>query len=306
MSASYARHAALDSMPISQARQIVEQVRAPWAAGGPRMHETTEQMLSYPNGGIRLRIHDPSPQRPKPALVYLHGGGWTFFSLDTHDRLMREYAAAADVVVVGVDYALSPEVKYPYALDQVVHVMRWLAQHGSQWNIDPSRLALGGDSAGGNLALAACLRLRDGGDATLVRAMLLNYAALDWHCSDESHRRYGGAGYMLGSEEMVVFWRNYVGEAATLDDPLVCPARAEVAGLPPAFFTIGECDILAQQNVDLARKLRAAGVAAREVVYAGASHSFLEAMSISDVSRRAIDEAAAWLRTTMGNAKPAR
>lgn len=297
--AGFARHPDFSTLTPAQMREVAEMVRAPWAAGGPAMTHTDEFSIPSAAGNVRVRVHNPSSRPRKPVLIYLHGGGWTIFSIDTHDRLMREYAARADVVVIGVDYALSPEARFPTALNQVASVVRWVRENGGTVGIDPGRIALGGDSAGANLTVATCLKLRDEGEPDAVQAMVLNYGAFDNECSEQSHRRYGGAGYMLTSEEMTVFWRNYAGASADGNDPLICPIRAQLDALPPAFLAIAECDILAQQNVAMADKLRAAGVSVRAVVYEGASHSFLEAVSIAAISDRALAETSHWLRTIL-------
>jgi acetyl esterase len=298
--AEFARHPDFDALPTARRRQIAEEVRAPWAAGGPTMAARVDLTIPTAIGPMRARVHNPTPAARKPGLIYVHGGGWTLFSIDTHDRVMREYAARAGLVVIGLDYALSPETRYPGALLQVVDAVRWVRERAGELDIDATRLALGGDSAGGNLTLAACVKLRDAGERDAVRAMLLNYAALDMHCSEASLQRYGGPGYMLGADEMRAFWRGYVDGQGDPRDPLLCPIHARLEGLPPALFAIAECDILAEQNLEAAARLRAAGVNAEAIVYAGASHSFLEAVSIARVSERAFDDAARWLRRTLG------
>lgn len=284
---------------VSKARELFEKARKRWAAGGPEMAETLETEVAGQGEPVRVRIHRPDGEKPAPVLVYMHGGGWTYFSIDTHDRLMREYAARAGVLVVGVDYALSPENKYPVALNQVLEVVDWLGAEAGRLGIDPARLALGGDSAGANLAVAASLALRDSGRGGAVHALLLNYGAFQARCSARSIELYGGEGYMLGGQEMDNFWANYVRDPSDLADPLVCPMLANVERLPPAFLTIPECDILAGQNLAMAEKLRAAGVPVEAVVYPGATHSFLEAVSISRLSDRALDQASDWLRATL-------
>ncbi|MGH8178260.1 MAG: alpha/beta hydrolase [Steroidobacter sp.] len=301
ISAAFADHANYDTLPYPRKRQVAEQVRAPWAAGGPVMAKRVDVTIPWRAGRLTLRIHNPSLRPRKPALIYLHGGGWTLFSIDTHDRVMREYAARADIVVIGVEYALSPETRFPGALEQVVSTVEWVKANGDQLDIDPERIALGGDSAGGNLTMAACLELRDRGEPNAVRAMVLNYAAFDMECSEASHRRYGGDGYMLGSDEMVEFWNNYVTDSVAADNPLVCPFHARLEGLPAAFLAIAECDILAEQNIAMAAKLRAAGVAVAAIVYKGASHSFLEAVSIAAVSDRALTDTSRWLRNALNH-----
>jgi acetyl esterase len=246
-----------------------------------------------------VRIHNPSARAEKPAFIYLHGGGWTTFSIDTHDRLMREYAARGDIVVIGVDYALSPEVKFPVAQQQIAAVARWAREHSSELGIHRDRIALGGDSAGGNLAITAALRLRDEGDGEAVHAIVTNYAVTDIYSTPEALQRYGHEGYMLGAEEMVRFWENYLRSPEDAKNPLACPVHADLRGLPPVFMVIPECDILTEQNWRLARQLEHAGVRITTSFYKGASHSFLEAMSISALSNRAIDDTARWLRETL-------
>jgi acetyl esterase len=297
VSRGFAGHPGFDALPHAEARAVAETVRAPWSRGGPQMARTRELRIPEGPDGVRVRLHEPlASERPRPTLVYLHGGGWTLFSIDTHDRLMREYAARSGLNVIGVDYALSPEEKFPRALDQVAGVVRWLRAHGPEVGADPARLAIGGDSAGGNLALATALRLRDEGEAEALKAVLLNYAALDVNCSDEAEQRFGGPGAMLNRAEMDQYWANYLRSEADASDPLACPALARLDGLPPAFLAVAEQDILAEQNHALAARLAAAGVEAQLVAYEGATHSFLEAVSISSLADRALQEASDWLR----------
>jgi acetyl esterase len=301
IAAAYAAHGPFDQMSPAEQRRVCEMVRAPWRAGGPIMAATRELAVDTPRGPVRVRVYDPTGQRAQPALIYLHGGGWTLFSIDTHDRVMREYAKRAGAVVVGVDYALAPEQPFPAALEQVVAVARWLRAGGA--SVDPSRIAIGGDSAGGNIAVGAAVALRDAGEGDLVKAMVLIYGGFDRHCSDEAVRRYGGADHMLTAEECEVFWRNYAPDSEAMDNPLARPILADLRGLPPAMLVIGECDILAEQNLRMAERFEAAGVPVEAVVYPGATHSFIEAMSIAVVARRALDESADWLRARLAAAQ---
>ncbi|PKP80192.1 MAG: alpha/beta hydrolase [Alphaproteobacteria bacterium HGW-Alphaproteobacteria-18] len=275
---------------ISRRREIAEQVRAPWSKGGPDMAET--RMVQIGRDGVRARIHIPASGAGKGTLLYLHGGGWMLFSIDTHDRLMREYAQRIGCAVVGLDYSLSPEHRFPRALEDVDACIHWLRSEGAGHGLSVDRLAIGGDSAGGNLSLAAALRLRDRSDA-LPAALLLNYAALDTEPSP-SYKRYDGAPYMLNVDEMRDFWVNYLGKPTT-DDPYARPLLADLSGLPPVHLCIAECDILADQNTELADRLETAGVEVSSIVYKGATHSFLEAVSISDCADRAIQDASDWL-----------
>lgn len=296
VSAAFARYPNLNELPPIEMRRVCEAVRAPWAAGGPAMQRRIDRIVATPAGDVRVRIHNPSSRSAKPALIYMHGGGWKLFSIDTHDRVMREYAARADVVVIGVDYALAPEAKFPVAQRQIAHVVRWAREHARELDIDGNQIALGGDSAGGNLAITSALRLRDEDEPDAVCALVLNYAAIDVYCAPQALRRYGYEGYMLGADEMLQFWRDYLRGPEDEHDPLACPIHADLRGLPPTFMVIPECDILSEQNGRLAGKLQHAGVHVETAFYKGASHSFLEAMSIAAVSNQALADTARWLR----------
>jgi acetyl esterase len=301
MSSAWAKHPPFMTLPITEARRIAEEVRAPWRIGGPEMARTVEHLVPTSGGTLRVRIYDPGLSRPAPCLIYLHGGGFILFSIDTHDRLMREYAAAGEFMVVGVDYALSPEARYPTALNQIVELLDWLSGDGAAiTGIDPARIAIGGDSAGGNLSIATALRLRDRGTPDVLRAMLLNYGGFGSGCSDEAEARFGGPGAVLDRAEMEHYFSSYLGaEGIARPDPYSAPLLADLHGLPPAFLAIPECDILSEQSYAMADRLEAAGVDVTSAVYRGATHSFLEAMSVAAVARRAIADGAGWVKATL-------
>ena len=297
---AYAERRSEGPWSATAARQTAEAVREPWRAGGPAMHETTELLVPTPHGDVRVRLYRPTSAPAVPALIYMHGGGFTLFSIDTHDRLMREYAARTGMAVIGVDYALAPEARFPVALEQVVAVARWAAANAAVLGVDANRLAAGGDSAGANLALSAALLLRDAGEPRLLKALLLIYGGYGGGVSDEMEARYGGGRYMLNRDEARVFWSNYLADPALATDPLAAPFHAQLWGLPSCFMVIAEYDINAEQNVGMAGRLREAGVKVQAEIYKGATHSFLEAVSISAVANRAIEESSAWLRQNMG------
>jgi acetyl esterase len=291
---AYGQHPALADLSLPEARRIAERVRAPLAQGGPRMARTQELQIDTAHGALRLRVHTPTAAPRHPALVYLHGGGWVFFSIDTHDRLMRELAARAGRTLIGVDYARAPEARYPVALEQAVAAFRWARAEAAALGLEADRIALGGDSAGANLALAAGLVLRDAGEP--VDALLLNYGVYGDDDTTVSYLRFDGPAYNLGRDEMRGFWDRYLGRARPVDDPLAVPLKARLAGLPRCCLVVPECDVLRDDSLALAERLRGAGVAVALQRHPGAVHSFLEAVSMSETAERGLAQSSAWLR----------
>lgn len=302
MSKRWAAHPPLGTMDIPGQRAVCEQVRARWTGGGPEMARTVERVFDPGAGSLRIRVYLPEGVRqPAPTLVYLHGGGFTLFSIDTHDRLMREYAAAGRFAVVGVDYPLAPEHKYPAALDRIEALMLWLRAHGADLGIDGARLAMGGDSAGANLSFATALRLRARSESGLVRAILSNYGYFSTVSSDEAEAAFGGPTSNLDRAEALSYFDNYLTDVERqANDPLVCPLLADMTGMPPVFLVIPECDLLTEQSIAMEMSLRRAGVATEAKVYRGATHSFLEAMSVAQVARDAIGDGADFIRRHLG------
>ena len=304
---AFAAYPQFETLPPVEARRIMEELRAPLARGGPVMAATLNLTVTIDDMPVAVRLHVPTAAPGPapalvPALVYLHGGGWVLFSMETHDRIMREYAAHAGVVVAGVEYALAPEARFPTALRQIVGVLRWLYAHAAEFGIDRERLAVGGDSVGANLAMASALSLRDAGEGNIVKALVLNYGVYDADFDRRSYRKYGSADKILTRSEMISFWNHYIAAEQDLHNPLACLARADVAGLPPAFLVIAEQDPLFDENIAMGDQLSAAGVPVKSVVYPGTTHSFLEAVSMAEVSRRALADAGDWLRRTLGAA----
>lgn len=291
VNASYVAHAGSAGAGLAGRRKVAELVRERWRSGGPQMVESHDMFMD----DIRLRLHRPVAGEDLPVMLYIHGGGWTLFSIDTHDRLMREYAARARIVVIGIDYSLSPEHKFPVALEECAAALDWIAVHSEQLGIDAERILIGGDSAGANLSVAACLLQRER-SRPRVAGMVLNYGAFAPDRTP-SYEQFGGGDFSLEADEMDAFWQNYVVGPEQLENPLVAPLRADLAGLPPAFIAIAECDILADCNGAFAARLAAADVPVEVATYRGASHSFLEAVSIAPLASQALDDQAAWIRT---------
>jgi acetyl esterase len=226
--------------------------------------------------------------------MYFHGGGWVWSSIDTHDRLAREYAAAGEVAVVSVDYALSPEAKFPQALEECAAVTRHVAAHGAAWGLDPATLFVGGDSAGGNLALATALLLRDTAGPAL-RGILAAYPVCDSDLDTASYREFA-TGWGLTHERMSFYWDVYLPHAADRHHPLAAPLRADLSGLPPVLMQLAELDVLRSEGEALAAKLQAAGVPVELEIVPSVLHGFMRAMATVHKARDAVDKAGAWMR----------
>jgi acetyl esterase len=281
--------------PLDASRAVNDALNMTLFNPEPRMAESTDRWLLVRGRRVLCRLHRPQPVAPLPVLIYLHGGGWVWNSIDTHDPLMRSYAAASGCAVIGPDYALSPEAVFPQALEEVAGVVRWVAAQGAEWGLDGSRIVLGGDSAGANLALGAALLLRQSDPGLHLRGLLLNYGVFDDRMATPSYAEFA-EGYGLTREKMRFYWDCYAPDAADRVSPYASPARADLRGLPPCLVQIAELDVLADENRAMATALRAAGVAVEEETFPGTVHGFLRARDHVAVARRATEAAGAWLK----------
>lgn len=282
-------------VPLDPHRATNDALNMPYAQGGPAMAETADGWIAAHGRRIFCRVYRPRTDRPLPTMVYFHGGGWVWASVDTHDRLVREYCAAGEVAAVSVDYALSPEAKFPQALEECVAVLRWIAAHGGEWGLDTTRLLVGGDSAGGNLALATALLARDTGGPAL-HGILATYPVCDAGLDTPSYRAFGGGEYGLSHDRMAFYWSVYVPHAADRLHPLAAPLRADLRGLPPVLVQLAELDVLRSEGEQLVARLREAGVAVETETFAGVVHGFLRATGAVGKARDAVAKAGAWLR----------
>lgn len=280
------------SIPI--ARAAIEAAQKPFNAGGPVMAAVTDRWIPINGRRALLRHYQPTLDKNLPVIVFLHGGGWTWFSIDTHDRLAREYAARTGCAVVAPDYALSPEYPFPIPLLECVQVLEWLHEHGESWGMDGTRIAVCGDSAGANLALAATMMLREA--PARPRAALLGYGVYDQDYERESYRWIGESSLSPQTWKMKWFWQNYLQTGARSSDWRAVPILGEFAGLPPMLLQVGRLDVLHDENLVLAARARAEGVDAVCLVYPGMVHGFLRAVGWVDEADKALTEGAAWLR----------
>ena len=287
-----------EALAPAHARKMVEQARRQWFEGGPEMASVQDVDVSTRHGPVRVRVYVPKSVSSDAGFVYLPGGGWTLFSVVTHDRLMREYAEQAQMVVFGVDYSRSPEAKFPQAIHEIDDVIDWLQENAGTFGVDGARLALGGDSAGGNLTAAVCLARRDAGKP-LPAGCVYNYGVFNLDLFKPSMVRYGGGDYLLTAYAMLWYTTNYIRSNDDLQHPWANPVLADKTGLPPAFMVITDHDVLYDDSVAWAQGLKQAGVPVDDRTYPGTVHSFLEASSLCRVSRQAIDDTADWLKTNL-------
>ena len=280
--------------PFEPQRAVNDALNLLSASGGPTMAEVEDRWVAARGRRIFCRLYRPSAGRVLPVLVYFHGGGWVWSSVDTHDRLAREYAAASGLAVVSVDYALSPEAVFPQALEECAAVVCHLARDATAWRIDPERLLLGGDSAGGNLALATALllSLRNG---PAPRGILAVYPVCDAGLDTPSYREFG-EGYVLTAAKMRFYWSVYAPREADRLHPLAAPLLADLSGLPPVLIQLAELDVLRSEGEMLAAKLEHAGVAVACEIYPGVIHGFMRQTGGVRRAREAVAKAGSWLR----------
>ena len=286
---------ATNTLSVTQARAQYEG-RIRLMAQPASVDAIRQQVIRGPGGDLRLRIYRPPGDGPFPLLAFFHGSGFVLCSLDTHDGMCRNLCAGAGCVVVSVDYRLAPEHKYPAGLDDCVFATRWIADHAGELEGDAQRLVVGGDSAGGNLAAAAALRLRDEGGPPLVGQLLI-YPVTDYHTPGTASYRENAEGYGLTRDTMVWFWDHYLTDAAQAADPYVSPLRAaNLAKLPPALVQTAEYDPLRDEGDAYAAKLHAAGTPATLSRWDGMNHGFLFWVGRVDKASEAMGECCAWLR----------
>jgi len=224
---------------------------------------------------LRLRFYWPLTPGPLPAALYFHGGGWVLNSIETHDDLCQRLAHASDTVVVSVDYRLAPETRYPGAVEDVYAALKWVADNAATLGIRPDRIAVGGDSAGGNLAAALCLVARDRGGPAIA-AQYLIYPITDCDLDRPSYHE-NAEGYFLTRAQMAWFWDHYVPSVEQRREPYASPLRAtSLAGLPPATVLTAEYDPLRDEGEAYAAALQQAGVPATVTRYDGMIHAFVK------------------------------
>lgn len=237
---------------------------------------------------VPVRVYRPRGAGPWPVLVYAHGGGWVLGGLDSHDAVTADLAARGDMAVIAVDYRLAPAHPFPAALDDVWAVVRHVAANPAAFAADPARLMVGGDSAGGNLAAAVCLRARAAGGPAICKQILI-YPELGLTI-DQGEQALAPSAPLLARGDLGVYWRAYLGDSATTDDPLAAPLLTrDYTGLPPAYIAAAAHDPLRNDARVYAERLRAAGGTVEVRIWPGLVHGFLRARGCCAEAEQAFD-----------------
>lgn len=267
-----------------EGRRTVDEVQNGQGVERPDADITDLTIPGGPTGEVSIRIVRPAGATgPLPALLYTHGAGWVFGNAHTHDRLVRELAVRAQAAVVFTNYDLSPEARYPTAIEQVYVALQWIAASGAEQDIDGTRIAVAGDSVGGNMTAATTLLAKQRGGPRIA-AQLLFYPVTDAGFDTASYEQFA-SGYFLSREGMHWFWDQYTTDPAERAQITASPLRAtldDLAGLPPALVIVGEADVLRDEGEAYAAKLRAAGVPTTAVRYAGIIHDFVMLDALRD------------------------
>ncbi|MFF9242570.1 alpha/beta hydrolase [Streptomyces sp. NPDC014801] len=289
----------------AEGRKAVDEVQSGEIAK-PAVDEEWVTVQGGPTGSVRARIVRPAGATGTlPVILYIHGAGWVFGNAHTHDRLVRELAVGAEAAVVFPEYDLSPEARYPVAIEQNYAVARWIVDEGAGRGLDGTRLAVAGDSVGGNMTAALTLMAKQRGGLPL-RQQVLFYPVTDANFDTSSYHQFA-TGYFLRRDGMQWFWDQYTTDEAERAQITASPLRAtteQLAGLPPALVITGEADVLRDEGEAYANKLRAAGVPVTAVRFQGIIHDFvmLNALRETHAAEAAITMAVRTLHSALHGA----
>ena len=299
---AFAKPPFLYEMEPADARKVLDDAQSAPVSKPP----VDEEWITVPSpaGDVRVRIIRPQGAVGMlPVIVYMHGGGWILGNAQTHDRLVRELAVGARAALAFVEYPNAPEAGYPTAIEQGYAAAQWITRNGAAKGLDSSRMAVAGESVGGNMAAALALMAKERGDVTFVQQSMY-YPVTDAAMNTASYQQFA-VGYYLSRKEMEWFWDAYTTDPAQRSEITASPNRAsaeQLTGLPPAYLCVDEADVLRDEGEAYAAKLRAAGVPVTTVRYDGTIHDFmlLNALSQTRATRAAIDQATAFLRAGLG------
>jgi acetyl esterase/lipase len=292
----------LYEMAPADARKVLEDAQSAPTSKLP----VDEEWITVPAvvGDTRVRVIKPRGATGMlPVIVYMHGGGWILGNAGTHDRLVRELAVGARAALAFVEYPNSPEAHYPTAIEQGYATAQWITRDGASNGLDANRMAVAGESVGGNMTAALALMAKDRGDVTFVQQSMY-YPVTDAAMNTASYEQFA-TGYYLSRKAMEWFWDAYTTNPAQRAEITASPNQASIeqlAGLPPTYLCVDEADVLRDEGEAYAAKLRSAGVPVTTVRYNGTIHDFMLLNSLSETraTRAAIDQATAFLRAGLG------
>jgi acetyl esterase len=288
----------VETMTGAEARAHVKRMVASLATDPEPVARVENRSILGPDGAVPVRIYWPQerPEAPLPALVYFHGGGWVICDLDTHDPTCRAITNSVGCVVVSVDYRLAPEHKFPAAAEDAYAATLWVAANAIDLGVDATRIAVGGDSAGGNLTAAVALMARDRHVPDIVFQLMV-YPVTDLTAMDTPSHRENGEGYFLTTAAMDWYRRQYLADLSEAAHPYASPLQtADLGGLPPALVITAELDPLRDEGEAYAARLWDAGVSATASRYDGVFHGFAALGVLLDAAKQANEEAYAALR----------
>jgi len=282
----------IETLSPAEARQAVIEALKETALESEPVASVSNLEIAQAKHRIPIRIFSPPGEGPLPCLVYFHGGGWVVCDLDTHDSVCRAIARRATAVVVAVDYRLSPEHKFPAAVEDCFAAVQWVAANAAHLGIDPRRIAVGGDSAGGNISTVMCLKARDEGGPELAMQVLV-YPVTNLASFETASYAEFGEGYYLTRAEMEWFRNQYLSDLEDARSAYASPLlAADLGGLPPALVITAECDPLRDEGEAYARRLALAGGEVTATRYCGMIHPFFSLGGMLKQGPRAIEQVA--------------
>jgi acetyl esterase len=288
-----------ETVPHTTARELYLAGRAVSNPEPPELQSAKSLSIAAPHGAIPARIYTPKTLRKTdglaPCLVFYHGGGWVIGDLDSHDVVCRKLAHAGELVVISIDYRLAPEHKFPAAVDDAIAALKWVASNAIELGVDATRLMVGGDSAGGNLAAVVALAARDG-DGPKLAGQVLIYPATDFAMKHPSHSE-PETSILLTHSVIKWFCNHYLNGPADIDNWQASPARAKtLAGLPPAYLLTAGADPLRDEGDEYAARLKEAGVPVTYKHFPGQFHGFFTMGKLLPQANVAASDIAAWLK----------